>query len=1084
MNSSATRWKRRAVVCTAGAFLMLSIGPGCGPSRGPKAHMQRGDRYFKDRQFEKAAIEYLNVARAQPTNAAAIQRLGLSYFETGKIKESYQALLYARKCGADNDELAMKLAVIYLWAGENAKARIEILKVLDRQPANLDALLMLADTSRKTDELEDARDRLRAHEAEFGNKEAFHIALGALDVRARDFGGASRAYASAIQTDPKSANGYLQMAGLYAMQGDTNRANAAFEKAMSLAPTNSAVPLRWAAYNIAQGKHKEAREIIEKAIAASPDFPQAQLALAELAVQERRVDEALEICGSILKKHPASHPARLMRVRLLLSQGKTSESAEECERLLGTYPESTEAMHAMACVRLQQRDITKAVSLLSQAVAAKPDFADAVILLAEINLQMGRPEPVIGSLPAFIEKHPRMPRPYILLGTAYRTSKKYEEAATLFRRMAEAFPKDPLCLHLLGTSLVDAGHEAEATAEFTAALELRPDFVDPLAMLAAQDIRLRKDQAGAVARVERQIQLSPRQAGLYNLLGQLHLAAKEAAKAEDAFNKSLELSPDSVGTLVALGKIYGMEGKTQEAMASLDRALGVNSNNVTATVLSATLLQQAQRFEEARDRFERLLQIEPKSVVAANNLAYLYSERFDKPDRAYKLGMLARDLAPHDPFVADTLGWILCRRGEWKWALGLLQESSDALKDQPEVQYHLAVCRATLGDDTGARAALKQALEPEGKLSQAVPAKRLLSTLNTDPAKLDKDGLLALEPSANDSLFAVPALAKIGRAHELANRPAPAREAYNKVLERYPQHPGALLGLARLEAANGKSAAALDLARKARESAPGDPEVGLMAGRLALHHGDGRWALGVLKDAFARLPDDPEAKYALALARFGAGQVRASQELAQAALQSATPFASRKEAELFSAVSALWSQPGTDGAAVLQKAREAFAAAGADWLPALALQARAEALRKDAAEISTLERICALSPDFTPALLRLAEFYAGRPKDLEKAYKYAVQARELLPGDPSAARVLGILAFRKKDVQRADQLLTEASKSLPRDVEIAFYLGMARHQTGDKAEARRLIEKALAVRTDFPEIAAARAILTEPQPKK
>jgi hypothetical protein len=39
--------------------------------------------------------------------------------------------------------------------------------------------------------------------------------------------------------------------------------------------------------------------------------------------------------------------------------------------------------------------------------------------------------------------------------------------------------------------------------------------------------------------------------------------------------------------------------------------------------------------------------------------------------------MAAREVAPEDPFIADTLGWIHFRRGEYNRALSLLRESAD-----------------------------------------------------------------------------------------------------------------------------------------------------------------------------------------------------------------------------------------------------------------------------------------------------------------------------------------------------------------------------------------------------------------------
>lgn len=46
----------------------------------------------------------------------------------------------------------------------------------------------------------------------------------------------------------------------------------------------------------------------------------------------------------------------------------------------------------------------------------------------------------------------------------------------------------------------------------------------------------------------------------------------------------------------------------------------------------------------------------PKSVYLANNLAWLYLEQ-DINDKAFTLAQTAHEYRPHDPSIADTLGW-------------------------------------------------------------------------------------------------------------------------------------------------------------------------------------------------------------------------------------------------------------------------------------------------------------------------------------------------------------------------------------------------------------------------------------------
>ena len=82
-----------------------------------------------------------------------------------------------------------------------------------------------------------------------------------------------------------------------------------------------------------------------------------------------------------------------------------------------------------------------------------------------------------------------------------------------------------------------------------------------------------------------------------------------------------------------------------------------------------------------------------------NNLACLYSEHLGQLEKGYQLARKVRDLAPTDPSVADTLGWILYHKGEYSPALNLLRESAAKLTAQPEVQYHLGMTHYMMGDE-------------------------------------------------------------------------------------------------------------------------------------------------------------------------------------------------------------------------------------------------------------------------------------------------------------------------------------------------------------------------------------------------
>ena len=123
----------------------------------------------------------------------------------------------------------------------------------------------------------------------------------------------------------------------------------------------------------------------------------------------------------------------------------------------------------------------------------------------------------------------------------------------------------------------------------------------------------------------------------------------------------------------------------------------------------AQIYEKVNDFPKAREVYERLLSVNPDSLYALNNLAYLYAERLDQLDKAYDLAQKARSLQPADPSIADTLGWILYKKGDYQQALTLLQESARKLPNNPEIQFHLGMASYMMGDMDDARTAFRQA---------------------------------------------------------------------------------------------------------------------------------------------------------------------------------------------------------------------------------------------------------------------------------------------------------------------------------------------------------------------------------------
>ncbi|MGH9460774.1 MAG: tetratricopeptide repeat protein, partial [Vicinamibacteria bacterium] len=329
---------------------------------------------------------------------------------------------------------------------------------------------------------------------------------------------------------------------------------------------------------------------------------------------------------------------------------------------------------------------------------------------------------------AYIANYPRVPQAHQLLGSAYLSKGDPTRATESYRRFAELAPNDFRGPYMIGLGLEVGGRPAEAARQFEAALAMSPGFADALGKLVAMDLSNNRADA-ALARVNRQIALVPDSGALYFVLGKTHQARREVAPAEAAFLKAVELEPRLVAAYTELGTLYASRGNFDQALAKLSEALDSNPNNPVVMMLSGMVQQQKGDVPGAIATYEKVLAIHPQTAVAANNLAYLYSEHGGDQEKALELAQQAKELAPEDPSISDTLGWILYKRGLYQRALGYLQESAEKIPNNAEIQYHLGMTLYQLQDRSGAQRALTRALELNPTFSGADEAQKTLAEI-------------------------------------------------------------------------------------------------------------------------------------------------------------------------------------------------------------------------------------------------------------------------------------------------------------------------------------------------------------------
>jgi len=245
-------------------------------------------------------------------------------------------------------------------------------------------------------------------------------------------------------------------------------------------------------------------------------------------------------------------------------------------------------------------------------------------------------------------------------------------------------------------------------------------------------------------------------------------------------------------------------------------------------------------------------------VAILVNLAKLYAGPLNQPAKALDYARNARTLAPESAEAARTLGHLVLRTGDYKWARDLLDESSRTYSSDREVWLDLASAQFDLGQLSAADASLQRALANATNFNRAAEAQRLRTCLQI---VLRPETAIAAAAFIQAELAKTPEspplLAAAACLDEQRGDYAAARDRWESLLKTLPDFTPAFRQLAVLYFERVPDAKrAYEFALKARETFQKDPLVAKALGVLVFQRSsDYSRAATLLAERIAAQPD-------------------------------------------------------------------------------------------------------------------------------------------------------------------------------------------------------------------------------------
>ncbi|WP_374517110.1 tetratricopeptide repeat protein [Undibacterium squillarum] len=420
----------------------------------------------------------------------------------------------------------------------------------------------------------------------------------------------------------------------------------------------------------------------------------------------------------LAESQPAQRGILMLQAQRLLSRAKDKQAAlNTLDQIVAPYQSGADAKVAQAQAALNAGDKVRAVREARQVLALKPDSELAILTIA----QASAPTEAIPELQTFIDKNPGAQDLRIALASLLIEQKRYAEAAAQFRLILRDKPEDTNATYTLAVLALEQNQLDEAEAGFIRYLQLSEQKSEErdLTMAYLNLARIayeRKNPLQAqewLAKVDAMDGRNPawfgvqlRRASLYARMGNLN-QAREILHTTTAGSQNEEIQ-----LIQTEAQLLRDSGSVLETIDVLRQGIKRFPEASDLMYDYAMVLESQQNFTEMEKQLRKVIQLAPENQHAYNALGYSFADRNIRLDEATTLIEKANQLAPEDPYILDSLGWVHFRKGEHAKAEEILRKAF-SMRTDPEIAAHLGEVLWIKGDQAAALQIWRDALKKD-----------------------------------------------------------------------------------------------------------------------------------------------------------------------------------------------------------------------------------------------------------------------------------------------------------------------------------------------------------------------------------
>lgn len=417
---------------------------------------------------------------------------------------------------------------------------------------------------------------------------------------------------------------------------------------------------------------------------------------------------------------PGARGLVMFQAQQLMMRAKDKEAAiAMLERLVAPYGNMMESHVVLAQSALARGAKDDALREARTALQIKPDSEIAILTLAQVTEGDEASAKVLAD---FLQAHPDAKEVRTAYARMLVNAKQYEAARREFLVLDKAQPDNPGNLYALGILSMQTNDNKTAEQYFTRFVEVMEkapeEERDPskAVLILSQLAEERGDIPAALAWLDRLDTPDPKiQFGADLRRAQLTAKQGDLAGARKLLGTLKPEDPAEQAQVVLIdAQLLRDAGKNQEAYRLMEQGLKRFPDNMDFLYDFALMAEKMGKTDVMEKSLRQVIAKAPENHQAYNALGYSLADRNVRLKEAYQLIDKAQKMAPTDPFIMDSMGWVQYRMGKLDEAETQLRKAYQ-LRSDPEIAVHLGEVLWKKGQHDDARKLWREARAKDPK---------------------------------------------------------------------------------------------------------------------------------------------------------------------------------------------------------------------------------------------------------------------------------------------------------------------------------------------------------------------------------